>query len=66
MRVQYAMREGNGSFAQWTNIPYSGVGGANDNSYEITDLTPATTYSFKIKAQNRPNSPTSAVRRPQW
>ena len=50
------MREGNGSFAQWTNIPTSGVGQLNDNSYEVTDLTPATTYSFKIKAQNRPDS----------
>ena len=55
-RVQYAMRESNGSFAQWTNIPTSGVGQLNDNSYEVTGLTPATTYSFKIKAQNRPDS----------
>ena len=56
VRVQYAMRESNGSFAQWINIPNSGVSGANANSYEVTDLTPATTYSFKIKAQNRPDS----------
>ena len=56
VRIQYAMREGNGSFAQWTNIPYSGVGQVNANSYEVIDLTPATTYSFKIKARTRPDT----------
>ena len=54
-RVQYAIREGNGGF-QWINIPTSGVNGGNRNSYKVTDLTPATTYSFKIKAQNQPDS----------
>ena len=56
VRIQYAMQEGNGSFAQWTNIPDSGVDEANDDSYKITGLTPGTTYSFKIQAQNRPNN----------
>ncbi len=46
-RYQYQQKTGSGSWSAWTNMPGSGAG---TTSFTRTGLTPATSYSFKLRA----------------
>ena len=44
----------------WTQIPDSGPGGANEAGYTVTGLTNGTAYTFQLRAANRQNQGTAA------
>ena len=47
---QYRQKEGTGSYpANWTDIPNSAEGGANEDGYTVTGLTNETVYTFELK-----------------
>ena len=47
---QYRQKEGTGSYpANWTDIPNSAEGGANEDGYTVPDLTNETAYTFELK-----------------
>ena len=47
---QYRQKEGSGSYpANWTDIPNSAEGGANEDGYTVPDLTNETAYTFELK-----------------
>ena len=47
---QYRQKEGSGSYpANWTDIPNSAEGGANEDGYTVTGLTNETVYTFELK-----------------
>ena len=58
---QYRMRETDGSYGPWTDIPNSAPGGANYLSHTVTGLDADTQYVFQVRAVNRKGSgPASA------
>ncbi len=47
---QYRQKEGSGSYpANWTDIPNSAEGGANEDGYTVPGLTNETVYTFELK-----------------
>ena len=47
---QYRQKEGTGSYpANWTDIPNSAEGGANEDGYTVPNLTNETAYTFELK-----------------
>ena len=46
---QYRQKEGAGSYGNWTDIPNSAEGGANEDGYTVTGLTNETVYTFELK-----------------
>ena len=47
---QYRQKEGTGSYpANWTDIPNSAEGEANEDGYTVTGLTNETVYTFELK-----------------
>ena len=48
----YRHQEGGGAFSEWLDIPDSGPGAANENSYKVADLTNGSTYTFEMRAAN--------------
>ena len=49
----YRQREGDAAFQDdWTSIPDSGAGEANEQSYTVTGLTNDVTYGFQVRAVN--------------
>ena len=47
---QYRYKSGSGSYpANWTDIPNSAEGGANEDGYTVTGLTNETVYTFELK-----------------
>ena len=49
---QVRRKEGTGEFGAWSDIPLSGPGGKHATSYGVTGLTPATIYTFQVRAVN--------------
>ena len=48
---QYRQKEGTGSYpANWTDIPNSAEGGANEDGYTVPDLTNETVYTFELRS----------------
>ena len=48
---QYRQKEGTGSYpANWTDIPNSAEGGANEDGYTVPNLTNETTYTFELRS----------------
>ena len=45
--------------ADWTDIPDSGPGGANEAGYTVTGLTNGTAYTFQLRAANRDTESTA-------
>ena len=59
---QYRYKVEEGDFGEWINIPNSRVGGAQEESYEITsDFTEGYVYTFQVRSLNESHSspPTS-------
>ena len=46
--------------ADWTDIPDSGPGGANEAGHTVTELTNGTAYTFQLRAANRDTESTAA------
>ena len=50
-RHEYRQKEGTGSYpANFTQIPNSGEGGANETGYTVTGLTNETVYTFELRS----------------
>ena len=50
-RHEYRQKEGTGSYpANFTQIPNSGEGGANEAGYTVTGLTNETVYTFELRS----------------
>ena len=48
---QYRQKEGTGSYpANWTDIPNSAAGGANEDGYTVPNLTNETVYTFELRS----------------
>ena len=45
--------------ADWTDIPDSGPGGANEAGHTVTELTNGTAYTFQLRAANRDTESTA-------
>ena len=45
--------------ANWTDIPDSGPGGANEAGHTVTELTNGTAYTFQLRAANRDTESTA-------
>ena len=61
-RHEYRFKEGTGSYPpDWTAIPDSGVGGANQAGFTVrADLTNETAYTFQLHAVNADGASTAA------
>ena len=49
---QYRQKAGGGAWGAWTDIPDSGSGEANADSYTLTGLINGVTYAFELRAVN--------------
>ena len=49
---QYRQKAGGGAWGAWTDIPASGSGEANADSYPLTGLMNGVTYAFELRAVN--------------
>ena len=49
---QYRQKAGGGAWGAWTDIPDSGSGEANADSYTLTGLMNGVTYAFELRAVN--------------
>ena len=49
---RYREKAGSGSYGAWTDIPGSGAGEANANSYTVPSRTAGTRYTYQVRAVN--------------
>ena len=47
---QYRQKEGTGSYGNWTDIPNSAEGEANEDGFTVTGLTNETVYTFELRS----------------
>ena len=47
---QYRRKEGTGSYGNWTDIPNSAEGEANEDGYTVPNLTNETVYTFELRS----------------
>ena len=60
-RYEYRQKEGSDEYGDRMPIPNSAAGQANAVSHTVTDLTPGTAYTFKIRAVNASGSGVESV-----
>ena len=52
IRYEYRQRAGEAAFGEWTSIPDSGTGQANELTYSVPRLTNGTNYTFEVSSVN--------------
>ena len=52
IRYEYRQRTGEADFGEWTSIPDSSTGQANELAYSVPSLTNGTNYTFEVSSVN--------------